>query len=128
MNEIFESFKRNVKWKVLLLWWVTLLIVVTIEPVTSGINDYVMVTLGIILMALVSWLYNATLNNYQSTIDQNVEYFSVPDVRNKLSPFKNLIALINQELKNNDNIKYRELIESEIKHCEESIEYLSKKD
>jgi hypothetical protein len=45
------------------------------------------------------------------------------DIRNKLSPFKNLITLIENGLLKGD-VEIHILIQEEIKECKKSIEYL----
>ena len=50
------------------------------------------------------------------------------DIRNKLSPLKNMIALIKKQNETKDEImkeKLQELIERETKICENSIDYLT---
>lgn len=51
--------------------------------------------------------------------------FSLADVRNKLSPFKNLIAMLKGcEIKHSDD-RINRMVKSEIEQCKKSIEYLS---
>ena len=47
------------------------------------------------------------------------------DVRNKLTPFKNLIALIDNGLLDG-TVSVHPIIQEEIKQCKENLEYLSK--
>lgn len=49
---------------------------------------------------------------------------SLPDIRNKLSPIKNLIAMLENGLIKG-NVEIHDLIIKEIEACKESIAYLS---
>lgn len=49
---------------------------------------------------------------------------SLPDIRNKLSPIKNLIAMLENGLAKG-NIEMHDLVIKEIEACKESIAYLS---
>lgn len=51
---------------------------------------------------------------------------SVPDIRNKLTPFKNLIAMIENGLAKG-SVQVHDLVLKEIEECKKSIEYLSSK-
>lgn len=70
-----------------------------------------------------------------SLIELNIELVEIDvdisgeigaDIRNKLSPMKNLIAMLrdNINITRNGDIKMQKLFKKEIKKCEESIEYL----
>jgi hypothetical protein len=59
--------------------------------------------------------------------DNNSEVtLPLSDIRNKLSPLKNLVALVERGITNNNLDKMGEHIEKQIKQCKISIEYLSK--
>lgn len=58
------------------------------------------------------------------TKDPDLDTLSIPDIRNKLSPIKNLIALLEYNM-NKDNLILPPYIIKEIKICKESIAYLS---
>ncbi len=58
-------------------------------------------------------------NSYQTDV-----MFSLPDVRNKLSPIKNLIAMFENGLAKG-NVEMHELVLKEIEECKKSIAYLS---
>ena len=47
------------------------------------------------------------------------------DIRNKLSPLKNLVALVERGIVNNNLDDMSEHLEKQIKQCKISIEYLS---
>ena len=47
----------------------------------------------------------------------------IQEIRNKLTPFKNLIAMLEHYLTLDDNIG--KLIKEEIEQCKENIKYLS---
>ena len=49
---------------------------------------------------------------------------SLPDIRNKLSPFKNLIAMLENGLMKG-TIEVHPYIQKEIEQCKKSIAYLS---
>jgi hypothetical protein len=49
---------------------------------------------------------------------------SLPDIRNKLSPIKNLIAMLENGLVKG-NVEMHDLVIKEIEACKESIVYLS---
>jgi hypothetical protein len=49
---------------------------------------------------------------------------SLPDIRNKLSPIKNLIAMLENGLVKG-NVEMHDLVLKEIEQCKESIAYLS---
>ena len=49
---------------------------------------------------------------------------SLPDIRNKLSPIKNLIAMLENGLVKG-NVEMHDLVLKEIEACKESIAYLS---
>jgi hypothetical protein len=68
---------------------------------------------------------NQNLNNPQAE-QCNIHdvRLSLPDIRNKLSPFKNLIAMLENGLMKG-TIDVHPLIQSEIEQCKESIAYLS---
>jgi hypothetical protein len=51
---------------------------------------------------------------------------SLPDIRNKLSPITNLIAMLeSSQFMYHDNPEIHKLMEEEIKQCKVSIAYLS---
>ena len=59
---------------------------------------------------------------------QKTSVFLLPDVRNKLTPFSNLMALIEEYFKENEPQKknqLEELIKNELPRCEKSLTYLS---
>lgn len=49
----------------------------------------------------------------------------VSDIRNKLSPLKNLVALVERGIANNNLDGMSEHLEKQIKQCKISIQYLS---
>ena len=49
---------------------------------------------------------------------------SLPDIRNKLSPIKNLIAMLENGLVKG-NVEMHDLVLKEIEACKESVAYLS---
>ena len=51
-------------------------------------------------------------------------YTVLPDIRNKLSPIKNLIAMLENGLVKG-NVEMHELVLKEIEACKKSIAYLS---
>lgn len=54
---------------------------------------------------------------------------NLPDIRNKLTPISNLIAMLeSSELMYHHETEVHKIIEREIEQCKKSIEYLSKKD
>lgn len=62
--------------------------------------------------------YDNTLYRIITEIDVNV---SIPDIRNKLSPFKNLIAMIEGcKIKHSDE-RINRMIKQEIENCKKSI-------
>lgn len=56
--------------------------------------------------------------------DPDSQVLTIPDIRNKLSPIKNLIALIEHHLPL-DSSELSDLIKKEIQRSKESIKYLS---
>lgn len=67
-------------------------------------------------------------NNNQVPTEQALHItdvmLSLPDIRNKLSPIKNLIAMLENGLVKG-NVEMHELVLKEIEACKESIAYLS---
>jgi hypothetical protein len=66
----------------------------------------------------------STIDNQSPTENSTDDMLSLPDIRNKLSPFKNLIAMIENGLIKSD-VKMHGLVLKEIEACKESIAYLS---
>jgi hypothetical protein len=67
-------------------------------------------------------------NESVETYSQDDLYKIAADIRNKLSPLKNMIALIKKQNETKDEVmkeKLQELIERETKICENSIDYLT---
>lgn len=61
------------------------------------------------------------------TIDDEDELsLTIPDIRNKIGPFKNLIAMIENGLLNG-TVDVHAYIQKEIEQCKKSINYLSNK-
>ncbi len=67
-------------------------------------------------------------NNNQVPTEQALHItdvmLSLPDIRNKLSPIKNLIAMLENGLVKG-NVEMHELVLKEIEACKKSIAYLS---
>ena len=58
--------------------------------------------------------------------DEGNDFLSIPDIRNKLGPISNLLAIVdNEKLLFFENVETKNLIVSEIKNCKTSIKYLS---
>lgn len=64
-------------------------------------------------------------NNFKNELSEDCDSLSIPDIRNKLTPFKNLLALLKVHQKN-EGIDFNSFILKEMEQCEKSIEYLSK--
>lgn len=60
----------------------------------------------------------------KTTLPQSDVSYSLPEIRNKLTPIKNLITMLENGLAMG-SIELHPLILKEIKSCKESIEYLS---
>jgi hypothetical protein len=60
----------------------------------------------------------------KEVLPQTDVMLSLPDIRNKLSPIKNLIAMIEIGLVKG-NVEMHDLVLKEIESCKESIAYLS---
>jgi hypothetical protein len=56
----------------------------------------------------------------------NKKSFSIPDIRNKLTPISNLITMMENGLVKG-NVEMYDLVLKEIEQCKISIDYLSKK-
>ena len=68
--------------------------------------------------------YHEQVKNYDSL--DSVSNSLVADIRNKLSPINNLCAMLRNAPRNlTDDEDINNMIFSEIKQCEKSIEYLS---
>lgn len=66
------------------------------------------------------WLEKTLKPDY---IHEDVIIFTIPDVRNKLTSIKNLIAMIENGLVKG-NVQVNKLISDEIDQCKKTIEYL----
>jgi hypothetical protein len=71
------------------------------------------------------WLENKlTETNQALQLLQPDVMLSLPDIRNKLSPIKNLIAILENGLVKG-NVEMHDLVLKEIEQCKKSIAYLS---
>jgi hypothetical protein len=61
------------------------------------------------------------------TIKNNNETLTLPDIRNKLSPIKNLIAMLEDSDIQYPNEMRERIIKREIENCKKSVDYLSGK-
>ena len=51
----------------------------------------------------------------------------IADIRNKLSPIKNLITMLENQINRDDYVKFHDFVEKEIENSKQSIKYLSGK-